>query len=331
MKRKNIYIILLCILCISLFSVSVSGISWKYTTASGEVWNETDNDCIYVREKIYSYLTDNLHLNDAACSGILGNIYCECGYDYTMRGNYNGLCQWYIGDRWDQCIELYGTSLEGQIKFIGYELTQGAFKNVYSVLAGVSNDIDGAYEAEEVWRTQYEIRGEQAINRSKTATSAYFIFLTEMRDGVPAAATTETTTQHPETTTAKQTTYSYTQKKTTEAQTVKNDPEEFTTVQNEDTSTQEIEIQKSRSGVFIDDVFIEAFAEMNETESSENVLLNNKQEINSTETAAGSSEFEGDCLEKDNRITAVLIIFITGISLFMFAFSSRDLFKRTAC
>ena len=79
---------------------------------------------------IYTYLRRVLGLNEAVACGILANMYYESGFDpkaYNSSGGYYGLCQW-GGSRkerlQDYCagLGLSAGSIEGQLKFIQYEL-----------------------------------------------------------------------------------------------------------------------------------------------------------------------------------------------------------------
>lgn len=171
---KRVLTVLMCFILTLSFCINTSALNWTYISRKGEVWHESDAGYEYVSSSLYNYLTNTLGLNNAATCAVIGNVYAECCFDYTMFGNYNGLCQWYKEDRWPTCVRMFGTSLDGQINFIGYELTQGAYQHVYKHLKNVPNTEEGVYDAENYFRLYYECCGEQAVARRQTAAMAFF-------------------------------------------------------------------------------------------------------------------------------------------------------------
>ena len=112
---------------------------------------------------IYTYLRRELGLNEAVACGILANMYYESGFDpkaYNSSGGYYGLCQW--GDSrkerlYDYCagLGLSAGSIEGQLKFIQYELQTNESK-AWDQIKGLENSEQGAYDAGWQWAQYYE-------------------------------------------------------------------------------------------------------------------------------------------------------------------------------
>ena len=173
MKLKKFITLFLCLAFALMFSISASAIGWKYYTTEGKAINESDDNYSVTRERVYNFLMNDLDLNKAAACGVLGNFYCECGFQYWLTGKYNGLCQWEESSRWTECVRMCGSDLEGQLKFIKYELENG-YKSTYKALKQVTNNENGVYEAEKIWRNTYERCGDQAANRRQTAAINYF-------------------------------------------------------------------------------------------------------------------------------------------------------------
>lgn len=79
-------------------------------------------------QQVWNYLRD-LGLNEYVCAGILGNIMAEVGgqtldisrWPQYSQGTYYGICQW-AGSRKNRLLNDFGTTLEGQIRFLSVEL-----------------------------------------------------------------------------------------------------------------------------------------------------------------------------------------------------------------
>ncbi len=131
---------------------------------------------------IYTYLRRELGCNEAVACGILANIYYESGFNpeaYNSNGGYYGLCQW--GDKrkerlYDYCggLGLSAGSLEGQLKFIQYELQTNEAK-VWTMLQEIENTADGAYDAGWKWAQYYErCASYHYYERAHRAETVYF-------------------------------------------------------------------------------------------------------------------------------------------------------------
>ena len=112
---------------------------------------------------IYTYLRRELGCNEAVACGILANMYYESGFDpkaYNSSGGYYGLCQWGSERKerlYDYCggLGLSAGSIEGQLKFIQYEL-QTNEASVWTKMKAIENSADGAYDAGWQWAQYYE-------------------------------------------------------------------------------------------------------------------------------------------------------------------------------
>ena len=90
-------------------------------------------------------------------------MYYESGFDpkaYNSSGGYYGLCQW-GGSRkerlYDYCagLGLSAGSIEGQLKFIQYEL-QTNESSAWAKMKAIGNTDEGAYDAGWQWAQYYE-------------------------------------------------------------------------------------------------------------------------------------------------------------------------------
>lgn len=190
---------LLCIISIIIAScMSVSAYSWTSSTHG----NECDDSVADTRNTVYYYLSEHTDLNKAAICGILGNIWAECCFETTeCYGSYNGLCQW-GGSRWAACqsyCENNGYSIysaTGQTGYLVYEL-KNTYPNTYNALLSVPNTEDGVYEAEQIFRINYEGCGNQAATRRQNAAINYWYKLPDL-DGGNVVVVKETTTKREE-------------------------------------------------------------------------------------------------------------------------------------
>ena len=124
--------------------------------------------------QIYRFLTGTMGLNTAAACGILGNLHVETGGSFSPD-TYNpndsggtrsfGICQWNngagAGNRYGKLLQWCGAngldanSLEGQLRFMRYELESTPYFRLESLKA-VENTAEGAYTASQIWAIYYE-------------------------------------------------------------------------------------------------------------------------------------------------------------------------------
>ncbi len=103
---------------------------------------------------IYAYLTGEMGYNRAAAMGVMANIKYESSYNPNCNGDGGtsyGICQWHAGRKTnlisycqDQGLDY--TTLEGQLRFLKYELSS-RYPSVHSYMKNVENTADGAYDA----------------------------------------------------------------------------------------------------------------------------------------------------------------------------------------
>ena len=127
---------------------------------------------------IFAFLTQEVGLNTAAACGVLANIEresgfnpqaLEWGYTWESGGGY-GICQWTNTPRtasegrrtalvtWCGANGLDYTSLEGQLRYLAYELASAYYDRlVTSHLRAVPDSIEGAYQAGYRWCYYFEV------------------------------------------------------------------------------------------------------------------------------------------------------------------------------
>ena len=129
---------------------------------------------------IYKFLKNDLGLNDAQACGVLANIYGESRFDpqaycIDVDGYPSyGLCQWHVSryetlKSYCEMNDLDYTTVKGQLQFLKYELL-GYEQYAYSMILGLPNTEDGAYQAGYNWSryfgrgasSLYELRGNLA-------------------------------------------------------------------------------------------------------------------------------------------------------------------------
>ena len=135
-------------------------------------------------ETIYNYLTGTMHLNQAAASGALANIYKESSFNPNATGDGRtsyGICQWH-NERWTSLKNYCNnngydwTTLNGQLHYLDYEL-KNYYPGVYSTLTSVANTADGAYNAGYKWCYSYEIPDNKeavSVERGNLAKNTYW-------------------------------------------------------------------------------------------------------------------------------------------------------------
>lgn len=134
--------------------------------------------------KVYQYIVNNMGLNDAAACGIMANIQSESSFNPHALGDNGtsyGLCQWHNG-RWtnlkNYCSSrgLDSTTVEGQLQFLQYELTN-SYKGVWNRLKSVADSAEGAYDAAYYWCYNFEIpanRANVSVTRGNLAKNSYW-------------------------------------------------------------------------------------------------------------------------------------------------------------
>ncbi len=140
------------------------------------------------KQKVFSYITEEMGLNSAAACGIMANIERESDFNSkcVIRDSNGkrsgGLCQW-NGGRFSSlqsyCKKkgLDYLSVEGQLAYLKYELNLSSYKHIYNYLKKVSNTADGAYNAAYYWCYYFEIpanRVTKAKQRGTMASSEYW-------------------------------------------------------------------------------------------------------------------------------------------------------------
>ena len=140
------------------------------------------------KKSVYSYLTQNLGLSNAAACGILANIEKESNFDPTCVGRDSngllsgGLCQW-NGSRFSSLKNYCSKngynylSVKGQLSYLYYELHMNYYKHIYNYLKNVPNTAQGAYDAAHYWCYYFEIpasRATKAVSRGNLAKNTYW-------------------------------------------------------------------------------------------------------------------------------------------------------------
>ncbi len=139
-------------------------------------------------ENVFDYFVRYVGLNEAGACGVIANIKAESGFNPNALGDkingvYTsyGICQWH-NSRWNnlktfcQVYEEDWESLEGQLKFLQYELEHN-YKHVLKALKEVDNTPEGAYEAGYVFCAKFEIPANtevKADGRGKVARDTYW-------------------------------------------------------------------------------------------------------------------------------------------------------------
>ena len=133
---------------------------------------------------IFAFLTGEMGLNRAAAMGILANIKYESAYKPDINGDSGtsyGICQWHAGRKtnlisWCQNNNLDYTTLDGQLRFLQYELPT-RYSQVYNYVRQVENTADGAYDAAYYFCFNFEApaaRTSQSTARANYAKNTLF-------------------------------------------------------------------------------------------------------------------------------------------------------------
>lgn len=136
-----------------------------------------------VERTIYRFLTEKMGLNTAAACGILANVERECDFRINLTsydGGY-GIIQW-TGSRnrglksWCEKNGYAYQSLEGQLRFLEYEL-EGGYSKILKKLRSIENTAAGAYEAGYYFCYHFEIpakRTQNSVRRGNLAKNTYW-------------------------------------------------------------------------------------------------------------------------------------------------------------
>ena len=149
------------------------------------------------KQKIYSFLTNEMNLNSAAACGILANIERESEFNPALvirdsNGLHSGgLCQWNGGrfSNLKKYCEKYGysyLSVEGQMNYLKYELSQNSYNYIYKYLKNVSNNADGAYKAGYYWCYYFEIPSNRSVKAKQRGTNAKNIYWPQYGNKTPS-------------------------------------------------------------------------------------------------------------------------------------------------
>ena len=161
-------------------------------------------------KKVYDFLTDELGFNSAAACGIMANIERESEFNpkLVIRDSNGltsgGLCQW-NGGRFknlkNYCSK-YGydyLSIEGQLRYLDYELQKSSYKHIYDYIRGVKNNASGAYDAAHYWCYYFEIpanRSSKAKQRGTMAKNDYWPVYGETKPGTPVISLAKSATTY---------------------------------------------------------------------------------------------------------------------------------------
>ncbi len=133
-------------------------------------------------QKIYEYLTSCTVYNEAVACGILANIKQESNFNPKsgMNSNYQGLCQWSttrfaILKTWCEQKGFDPYSLEGQVKFLYYDLSQ-RYTLYHKALIAIENSSEGAYEAGYYFCYHYERPASLESSSVKRGTNARDVY-----------------------------------------------------------------------------------------------------------------------------------------------------------
>ena len=122
--------------------------------------------------KVYRFLMEEMGINHAAACGVLANVQLESNFRPLALGDGGtsyGICQWHNGRfthlmNYCKSRDLDYNTLEGQLSFLGYELTHG-YRRVYEALKHVEDTAGGAYVAAYLFCYHFEMP-DQTLNRS---------------------------------------------------------------------------------------------------------------------------------------------------------------------
>ncbi len=165
--------------------------------------------------QIYRYLTSVMGFNCAAACGVLANIQAESSFNQTATGDNGtsyGICQWH-NTRWtdlkNYCTAqgLDWTTLDGQLKFLNYELNK-SYPTILRGMKSRGNTAEDAYLCGAYWCETFERPANAkavGVTRGNLAMNTYFPkYSTGAYDGTytsPGNTTSTTTPTTPSTST----------------------------------------------------------------------------------------------------------------------------------
>lgn len=144
-------------------------------------------------QTIFNFLCKNINLNIAAACGVLANIEAESSFNPNLYGDGDtsyGICQWHASrfTRLQNWCKMNGkdyTTIDGQLYYLKYEL-ETYYASVLAAIKGVSNTIDGAYNAASIWCLKFEIPANAAVKadqRGGVAKNIYWPKYFKREDG----------------------------------------------------------------------------------------------------------------------------------------------------
>ena len=133
---------------------------------------------------VYRFLTGEMELNHAAACGVLANVQVESNFRPLALGDGGtsyGICQWHNGRfthlmNYCKSRSLDYNTLEGQLSFLGYELTHG-YRAVYAALLETADNAQGAYEAGYLFCYHFEKPDQieaRSMRRGNLAKAEYY-------------------------------------------------------------------------------------------------------------------------------------------------------------
>ena len=129
-------------------------------------------------QKVFLYLTRETDYNAAVACGIMASISAESRFNpESGKGkSYQGLCQWSSSrfsllTDWCKQNGFDPYSLEGQIKFLYYDLSQ-RYTVYHKALLAIENNENGAYEAGHYFCYHYERPASLESSSEKRGTTA---------------------------------------------------------------------------------------------------------------------------------------------------------------
>ena len=159
------------------------------TPAPTQMYVSTDeiflNTSTTNEQKVYEYLTTRTDYNEAVACGILANIKQESNFNPAsgQGKSYQGLCQWSssrfaILESWCENNGYNPYSLEGQIKFLWYDLSQ-RYTVYHKNLLEIDNSAQGAYDAGYYFCYYYERPSALESSSVKRGTNAKDVYWTK--------------------------------------------------------------------------------------------------------------------------------------------------------
>lgn len=129
-------------------------------------------------QKVFLYLSRQTDYNEAVTCGIMASINQESRFNpESGKGkSYQGICQW-SSSRFKLLTDWCSTngfdpySLEGQVKFLYYDLSQ-RYTVYHKALLAIANDANGAYEAGHYFCYHYERPASLESSSEKRGTAA---------------------------------------------------------------------------------------------------------------------------------------------------------------